>query len=71
MPDEIDRITENEPREMAALIDIARGDAGKEGLGAPICAWCEMEIPMERRVAMPGCTLCAHCKSQQERLKSR
>lgn len=71
MPDFIDDITENEPREMAALIEIARGDAGKVGLGAPICAWCGEDIPMERREAMPGCTLCAPCKSQQERLKSR
>lgn len=71
MPDFIDDITEHEPREMAALIKIARGDAGKEGLGAPICAWCLEDIPMDRRVAMPGCTMCAACKSQQERLKSR
>jgi len=71
MPDFIDDIVENEPREMATLIEIARGDAGKEGLGAPICAWCLEEIPMERREKMPGCTLCVSCKSQQERLKSR
>jgi len=71
MPDFIDNITDNEPREMAALIEIARGDAGKQGLGAPICTECGKDIPMDRREAMPGCTLCAPCKSQQERPRNR
>lgn len=71
MPDFIDDITKNEPRLMNALIDIARGDAGKTELGSPICSWCEEDIPMSRRRAMPGCTLCVHCQSQKERLKAR
>lgn len=71
MPDFIDDINEREPAEMAALIEIARGDAGKTGLGAPICAWCGEDIPMDRRINMPGCTLCVSCKSTQERLKGR
>lgn len=69
--DEVDIMNISAPRELASLIEHARGDAGKEGLGAPICAWCGDDIPMERRKAMPGCTLCAPCKSQKERLKSR
>ncbi|RJX20312.1 MAG: TraR/DksA family transcriptional regulator [Desulfobulbus sp.] len=56
---------------MAALIDIARGDAGKEGLGAPVCAWCDSPIPMARRLAMPGCTLCVSCQEDKEHLKER
>lgn len=71
MPDFIDNITEREPREKAALIKIARGDAGRTGLGAPTCAWCDEDIPMSRRQAMPGCTLCVQCQSEKERFKAR
>jgi len=69
MADEIDIANDNAARILAGNIEAARGDAGKEGLGAETCEWCEEEIPMERRVAMPGCTLCVRCQAQKERLK--
>lgn len=32
------------------------------------CGWCGEEIPEARRLAVPGCDLCAKCQSQKERL---
>lgn len=56
--DEIQRVLHNRPRQTTEL-------------GAEICAWCEEDIPMSRRKAVPGCTLCVNCQSQKERLKTR
>lgn len=69
--DEVDIANDNAARMLAGSIDKAKGEAGKEGLGAPICAWCEEKIPMSRRKAAPGCTLCVKCQAAKERLKSR
>jgi phage/conjugal plasmid C-4 type zinc finger TraR family protein len=34
------------------------------------CEWCWAEIPEQRRMAMPGCTLCVECQGVKERLKN-
>lgn len=66
--DEIDKANESASRHLDYLVQVARGEQ-HSGPGAPTCAWCEEDIPMERRKAVPGCTLCVTCQSQKERLK--
>jgi len=69
MADEIDIANDNAARILAGRIEAARGEAGRTGLGAESCDWCGEDIPMKRREAMPGCTLCFGCQAQKERLK--
>lgn len=38
-----------------------------EGVSAESCEECDTPIPQARRLAIPGCTLCAFCKGKQER----
>lgn len=38
-----------------------------EGISAEYCEECDTPIPQARRLAIPGCTLCAFCKGKQER----
>lgn len=38
-----------------------------EGISAEDCEECNTPIPLGRRLAIPGCTLCAFCKGKQER----
>lgn len=38
-----------------------------EGISAEDCQECDTPIPQARRLAIPGCTLCAFCKGKQER----
>lgn len=67
--DDIDRAQQYQADEIKRAI--ARTARGAGSLGAEICAWCEDKIPMPRRVAVPGCTLCIQCQSSKERLKAR
>lgn len=39
------------------------------GPSAEICAGCGEDIPLGRRQAQPGCTLCARCQTEKEHLK--
>jgi len=70
MADEVDIANDSAARDLDMLVKMARGEQ-HSGLGAPICAWCEEDIPMERRRAVPGCTMCVKCQSAKERLKER
>lgn len=38
-----------------------------EGTSAEDCEECDTPISQARRLAIPGCTLCAFCKGKQER----
>ena len=40
-----------------------------EGVSAEGCEKCDTPIPQARRLAIPGCTLCAFCKGKEERNK--
>lgn len=42
-----------------------------EGISAESCEECDTPIPQARRLAIPGCTLCAFCKGKQERKTGR
>lgn len=42
-----------------------------EGISAESCEECDTPIPQARRLAVPGCTLCAFCKGKQERKTGR
>lgn len=33
-----------------------------------LCGWCGEAIPEARRLAVPGCELCARCQGEKERL---
>lgn len=76
MPDEADIASDYQAR--LNLDGICRV-VGAHGVGAlreaPLlspadCEWCGEEIPQQRRMAMPGCTLCVGCQGVRERLKN-
>lgn len=75
MSDDVDRASE---REAMARDDALREQARRAGLAGKTVAdsaeWCEApgcgeEIPMARRVAVPGCVLCVACQARREKQK--
>lgn len=50
------------------IIDIGVKNAriNRNAVSATHCEECGIEIPEARRIAVPGCTMCADCKSDAE-----
>lgn len=74
MTDDVDRASE---REAELLADALRDQELRAGLkgktaadSAAFCADCGQDIPLGRRIAMPGCQLCVPCKGRQEKSAS-
>lgn len=71
MTDDVDRASE---REAELLADALRDQARRAGLAGKTVAdsaeWCQRcgdEIPLARRVAVPGCLYCVACQARSER----
>lgn len=64
--DEIDMAQAHSELLLSAKIANHRMKATAAGTGAADCEECAEEIPMARRQAVPGSTLCVHCQSKME-----
>ena len=42
-----------------------------QGESLPFCEQCDAEIPLPRRLAMPGTTLCLACQAAEEQHSAR
>lgn len=42
-----------------------------QGTGQPFCEICDAEIPLPRRLAVPGVSLCVACQSAEEQQNTR
>lgn len=68
--DIFDKAQETDAQFRAMSIDaVKRLAAQKRYASAFECGWCGEDIPEQRRLAVPGCELCAPCQSQKEHLK--
>ncbi|MEY8710494.1 TraR/DksA family transcriptional regulator [Mangrovibacter phragmitis] len=56
----------NERAEFNISIAIANARINHDAVSATHCKGCGEPIPEKRRVAVPGCTMCAYCKSDAE-----
>ena len=63
----------NDTAEYILAREIARSRAAITSgvVGAEICDDCGDTIPMKRRVAMPGCTMCVACQRDYEEALKR
>lgn len=71
MTDDVDRAS---AREAELLADALRDQARRAGLAGKTAAdsaeWCQRcgdEVPLARRVAVPGCLYCVACQARTER----
>lgn len=63
MADDVDRVTDQQERILAATIAAARAPSTP---GALICEDCDGEIPARRRDAYPAARCCVRCQQQRE-----
>jgi phage/conjugal plasmid C-4 type zinc finger TraR family protein len=68
MADDVDRVTDQQERILAATIAAARGPAGA---GALVCEDCDEEIPARRREAYPAARCCVRCQQAREKNDAR
>lgn len=67
MTDVFDRASDLELAQREASIAAVRECAHSDAESAEYCDDCGGEIPMGRRLAVPGCQRCVHCQSLWER----
>ena len=64
MADIIDSASEIEELQRNAALSAHRID--RNAVSAEHCEECGVDIPEERRAAMPGCQMCASCQADHE-----
>lgn len=64
MPEIIDAA--NELQQHFIDIGIMNARINRNSVSATHCEECGIEIPEARRIAVPGCTMCADCKEIAE-----
>ena len=69
MADIIDTASEIEELQRNAALSAHRID--RSAVSAEHCEDCGIEIPEKRRVAMPGCQMCASCQADLELIRKQ
>lgn len=76
--DALDEASANEARERDSVVALERCRAelrtrlavereAQRGTGPAHCIECDIEIPLERRHAVPGCLRCTRCENERPR----
>jgi phage/conjugal plasmid C-4 type zinc finger TraR family protein len=69
--DDIDKAQQHIEKELEAAIRAARGVMPADTRSAETCAECGLEIPAQRRQAIPGVQTCFDCAVELESRKLR
>lgn len=69
MSDVVDRAADEESAFIANALHAQRAKNSVARVSLDTCIDCEMEIPLARQTAVPGCVRCVGCQYEQELLR--